>query len=102
MIRRPPISTLFPYTPLSRSLFQRLALLRPEHDDGPAVQAGKPRHDGLVVAVQAVAVQVQGAVADPPDVVERRRAGHRGGGERRGNPLNPTPPSIPFAALSSE
>src|SRR2546425_5747195 len=59
-----------PEVPL-HPFFQRLALLLSDHDDGAAVQAGEPRHDGLVVAVQAVAVQFQEAVADPPDVVER-------------------------------
>src|SRR5207244_10839829 len=59
-----------PEVPLHPCL-QRLALLLSDHDDGAAVQAGEPRHDGLVVAVQAVAVQFQEAVADPPNVVER-------------------------------
>src|SRR2546430_7659115 len=36
MIRRPPISPLFPYTPLSRSL---LELGRRSNTDGPAVAA---------------------------------------------------------------
>src|SRR2546422_6945347 len=58
MIRRPPRSTLFPYTTLFRSL------LRPDDDDGPAAQAGEPRHNGLVVSVQTVAVQLQESVAD--------------------------------------
>src|SRR5207253_3756137 len=53
--------------------FQRLALLWSDDDDGAAVQAGEPRHDGLVVAVQTVTVEFQEAVADPTDVVERGR-----------------------------
>src|SRR3712207_6981714 len=38
MIRRPPRSTLFPYTPLSRSAVEPLRLRRPPH-------AARARHD---------------------------------------------------------
>src|SRR5690242_21077393 len=46
MIRRPPRSTLFPYTTLFRSV---RALQRHEprlHPDGRALSAGRPRGDG--------------------------------------------------------
>src|SRR3712207_8646816 len=55
MIRRPPRSTLFPYTTLFRSRLRRdVRLGGPEHDGGRVVSA-KPR--GRDVALQRVQVR---------------------------------------------
>src|SRR5258708_10824951 len=43
MIRRPPRSTLFPYTTLFLSLHQAEAVVFSIHDDGVPVQAGQAR-----------------------------------------------------------
>src|SRR2546421_8462477 len=53
MIRRPPRSTLFPYTTLFRSLLRRLDLLlclrgaRHHGDAGDSLGEGPPRHDAF-------------------------------------------------------
>src|SRR5688572_31839624 len=44
MIRRPPRSTLFPYTTLFRSAYQRLGLTRPARDRETTSRSSR-RHD---------------------------------------------------------
>src|SRR3712207_8889253 len=59
MIRRPPRSTLFPYTTLFRSAFDRVAALVPDHLVLDAdIGEGAPHHDLVVAAPGAVLVEV--------------------------------------------
>src|SRR2546426_279078 len=75
MIRRPPRSTLFPYTTLFRSLFEqvpdrvrallRLIALSPDGDGG--AQGGRQHQDAHdALAVHLLAVLLQGDVAGEP------------------------------------
>src|SRR5687767_15586202 len=52
MMRRPPTSTLFPYTTLFRSGFDRFALCRIEIDAEADHHARVFTHDGLHAAVE--------------------------------------------------
>src|SRR5260221_10415423 len=53
MIRRPPRSTLFPYTTLFRSLFARVVV----EDDRDALAIGLPVEDGLPPLVPLAGVR---------------------------------------------
>src|SRR2546422_3526190 len=66
MIRRPPRSTLFPYTPLSRSVHHERAVAVDVHHEPVRVGGGDPHRRG-----QAVAHRAQPARgAPPPRVLE--------------------------------
>src|SRR2546430_12852101 len=84
MIRRPPRSTLFPYTTLFRSLGVALGglVLRSRH----AARAGAARHLGL-------------AVADVVDGVEAGHAPPRAAGDRKSTRLKSSHSQISYAVF---
>src|SRR3712207_7095396 len=62
MIRRPPRSTLFPYTTLFRSLGRRLAALRPDRQargEAPPRRAAQPDGSGTELGGRAEGRRVQ-------------------------------------------
>src|SRR3712207_7938486 len=65
MIRRPPRSTLFPYTTLFRS---RLPPLRGVDGDRDELRQGRPRPDRLPGGPRGAADDRPGAVPRPPAV----------------------------------
>src|SRR2546430_5928117 len=75
MIRRPPRSTLFPYTPLFRSLG------RPSRLPAPAVSASLD------------------SAAGRPAPAAARRAGRRRGGDRKSTRLNSSHSQISYAVF---
>src|SRR3712207_7253798 len=95
MIRRPPRSTLFPYTTLFRSLGHRLA-----HGDRPR------RAEGLLGRVDRVVAAVVEADAHASERVAGDRAvGHRvahallDGGDRKSTRLNSSHANISYAVF---
>src|SRR5438034_3533614 len=61
MIRRPPRSTLFPYTTLFRSGHRRAVANRSKEDHGPVqAQEGRCDHGRPVVGARGVAAHRQG------------------------------------------
>src|SRR3712207_7464104 len=55
MIRRPPRSTLFPYTTLFRSREPRQLVCHPERSEEPALSAAKESHAALLRSVRSLA-----------------------------------------------
>src|SRR3712207_7326243 len=87
MIRRPPRSTLFPYTTLFRSLRER--------GDEPLLVAV----DLLVVAHELLVEDVQqGLAGDVGDVVRARRGG-AAEGDRKSTRLNSSHANISYAVF---
>src|SRR3712207_9232084 len=97
MIRRPPRSTLFPYTTLFRSLVERLDGLVPHGDGQLGRDRGLGRGDGVVVdraevtgrgadrqPVRAVVHGFEALDAVGDQVGEVRPARTRGAGDPRG------------------
>src|SRR3712207_7776613 len=72
MIRRPPRSTLFPYTTLFRSIEDSANGLRAAHAAGmPVIAVPNPHYppDDEALALAAATVEVPGDVT--PDLIER-------------------------------
>src|SRR3989454_3307021 len=73
MIRRPPRSTLFPYTTLFRSLLQRRTALGLAHH--PVLLRGRDRRGRLLPRGRGGLVRRAGGPARRPHRVQRRRLG---------------------------
>src|SRR2546430_5618694 len=85
MIRRPPRSTLFPYTTLFRSQSRPAAQLLPPADEGGAGALGDPRHEARGVGHRSAALP--GAIQD------------RGGADRKSTRLNSSHSQISYAVF---
>src|SRR2546429_5298209 len=83
MIRRPPRSTLFPYTTLFRSHFRSL----PSKSHGP----------GATVVVGREATRLAGAAGAPPDAASHCR--HDQGTDRKSTRLNSSHGYISYAVF---
>src|SRR2546427_13227625 len=101
MIRRPPRSTLFPYTTLFRSLHRRDAVTGDVHD---VVHAAEQPEVAVLVALGAVAGEIDIVVLRPvlldvaigvtPDATQHRRPGLR---DRKSTRLNSSHSQISYA-----
>src|SRR3712207_7358616 len=90
MIRRPPRSTLFPYTTLFRSRFL-LPVLLPPAAAGPSARALAVRHD--------LAAGAGAGLLDQARQATHRLAGGGGRGDRKSTRLNSSHANIPYAAF---
>src|SRR2546429_9671255 len=78
MIRRPPRSTLFPYTTLFRSEVARVALRTPLEDDGQFLRLGKI---GIPTIGEAWQLKVPGVESESPRFLEINYRGQLQAGE---------------------
>src|SRR5947207_10215601 len=90
MLRRPPRSTLFPYTTLFRSCFHRFGRVRRSEDDqvGDRAQCGELL-DRLM----------RGTVLPEADRVVREDVDHRQVGDRKSTRLNSSHTVISYAVF---
>src|SRR3712207_7320227 len=94
MIRRPPRSTLFPYTTLSRSTEESMSTQDDEHDPGRDPRYTPPQQYG-----QAPPQYAGGRQAGPPYGGQQYQPSPYGPGDRKSTRLNSSHANISYAVF---